>query len=120
MGLGGKVLRIGALSVLIVAVSFAGWIRWETRDRGEATFCTLGLAITDIDGESVAIQDGGKPGDDGCGTEETLRDMKVLGMDCKLRAPDGEVVAEYVPNRSDGLCGLAGPSETIPHPWPRL
>lgn len=118
MGLGGKVLRVGAVSVLVMAVSFGGWMAWESRAT-ETRFCTLALGITRIDGHDVFLQDGGQPGPDGCESDETTRTNRVLGLDCKIRAPDGDVVAELQPNRADGTCGIPDPGGTFPDPWPR-
>lgn len=116
MGTGGKVLRIGAVAVIVLVAGIGIWGR--ATEPGEPKFCTLALGITEIDGHSAAIQDGGKPGDDGCETEDTMHDMWVIGLDCKVRASDGEVVRELVPNRDDGLCGRPDPDGEIPSPWP--
>jgi hypothetical protein len=32
--------------------------------------------------------------------------MNVLGFDCTIRSPAGEVVASTTPNRNDGTCGM--------------
>jgi hypothetical protein len=45
----------------------------------------------------------------------------VCGFDCRIREPDGDVVAKLVPNRSDGTCGLPGSDgrESVPDPRPK-
>jgi hypothetical protein len=119
MGLGGKILRVGALGVVVVALLGVAWAR--SSQPGEGTFCTMGLAIFVIDGQEVLPQDQSKPGRDGCDSDDTLPRAKVLGFDCRIREPDGDVVAKLVPNRSDGTCGLPGSdgSESVPDPWPK-
>lgn len=117
MGLGGKVLRIGAVGVLLVVAGFGGWFAWQWRSQ-ETRFCTLGLAIVRIDGHDVFLQDSGPPGPDGCDGKETVRTNRVLGLDCKVREPDGDAVAELEPNRPDGTCGAFEPGGAYPDPWP--
>jgi hypothetical protein len=119
MGIGGKILRVGALGVILVALVGAVSVRMS--QPGEPKFCTLGLAIVTIDGHEVQFQDQAKPGRDGCDLDQTQPLARVLGFDCRIREPDGQVVVELVPNRSDGTCGLpgGGGSEAVPEPWPK-
>ena len=119
MPVGGKVLRVGALGVLLVISVAGGWIVTSAR-AGEPTFCLASLAFVDIDGRMVAPQDQTGPGEDErCDFQETEDAYPVLGFDCKVREPDGEVTVELVPNRSDGTCGLPGPEDDgFPDPWP--
>jgi hypothetical protein len=60
-----------------------------------------------VDGETVALQDHSFPGRDPCDVGRThgTGDINVLGFDCKIRTPAGEVVASTTPNRADGTCG---------------
>lgn len=116
MGIGGKALRIGAVGVIVALAGLGIWVK--ANEPGEGKFCTLALGMVKVDGRWVALQDGGQPGDDGCDSQKTHRDMPTLGLDCKVRAPDGEVVKEMVPNRADGLCGRPEADETTPVPWP--
>ncbi len=117
---GGKVLRVGALGVLLVVAVAAGWIVTSSRLE-EPLFCQASLAIVEIDGRSVAPQDQTGPNEDErCDFQQTEDAYPVLGFDCKVREPDGEVTVELVPNRSDGTCGLPGPEDGgFPDPWPR-
>lgn len=120
MQIGGKVPRVGALALLLVAAIGGGW--FVTRSRAaEPKFCQASLAIVEIDGQSVAFQDQTGPHEDErCDFQETEDAYPVLGFDCKVREPDGEVTAELVPNRSDGTCGLPEPGgDGFPDPWPR-
>lgn len=112
MGIGGKVLRIGAVAVIVLALGSVVWLR--TTEPGEGHFCTLGLAIVEVDGQEAQLQDQAKPGRDGCDLDDTQPRARVLGFDCKVRASNGDVVVELVPNRSDGTCGQG----SIPSPWP--
>ena len=61
-----------------------------------------------VAGETVALKDHGLPGRDGCdvGRTDGAGDMNVLGFDCMVRTPAGDVVASTTPNRADGTCGL--------------
>jgi len=46
--------------------------------------------------------------------DEPVLEPLVLGLDCKYRDDDGEVVATAVPNRPDGECGLPEPGGRQP------
>ena len=118
MAIGGKVLRIGALSVLLLVAATGAWV--VRSQPGEPKFCKASLAILVIDGHEVVPQDQGNPGRDGCDFGEIAEHYdRTLGFDCKIRTADGEVETELVPNRRDGTCGLAGVGDpTIPDPWP--
>ena len=120
MKLGGKVLVVGAVSVLVVVAAAGAWL-WAASKGSESHFCQASLAIVEIDGRTVAPQDQTGPGEDeACDFDETESAYPVLGFDCKVREPDGEVTAELVPNRSDGTCGLPDPGdEGYPDPWPK-
>lgn len=119
MAFGGKVLRAGAVCVIVVAAAAGIWIR-STSQQDEALFCKASLAMVEIEGRMVAPQDQTGPGEDErCDFDQTEPAYAVLGFDCKVREPDGEVIVEVVPNRSDGTCGLpATEGERIPDPWP--
>lgn len=116
---GGKVLRAGAVCVIVVAAVTGVWIR-ATSPSAETLFCKASLALVEIDGRMVAPQDQTLAGEDGrCDFDQTERAYAVLGFDCKVREPDGEVTVEVVPNRRDGTCGLpTDDDEHIPDPWP--
>lgn len=119
MAFGGKVLRVGAVSVIVLAAAIGLWRSAASR-QGETRFCKASLALVEIDGRMVAPQDQTGPDEDeGCDFDQTERAYVVLGFDCKVREPDGEVIVEVVPNRSDGTCGLPSTDdERIPEPWP--
>jgi hypothetical protein len=118
MNLGGKVLTVGAVSLLIM-VAGLGAFAWSNRAQ-ESHFCKASLAMFEIDGRSVAPQDQTGIGDDPwCDFDETEDPYPVLGFDCRIRQPDGEVTDELVPNRADGTCGLPDPGDDLPDPWPK-
>jgi hypothetical protein len=120
MRFGGKILRASAASVLLVVAAAGTWI-FANSQPGEARFCQASLAIFEIDGRTVVPQDQtGLGEDERCDFDQTKDGYPVLGFDCKVREPDGEVTVELVPNRSDGTCGLPGPDdEPLPDPWPK-
>ncbi len=120
MHLGGKFLRVGALSLTAVVAAAGTWIV-TTSAPDEPLFCQASLALVMIDGRSVAPQDQTGPGEDErCDFDQTEAGHLVLGYDCKIRQPDGEVEVELVPNRNDGTCGLPqAEGERIPDPWPK-
>jgi hypothetical protein len=76
-------------------------------------FCAAGLTISTVDGQTVVLQDQGKPGrhkeDNPCsGDYESTNGVagfNMLGFDCKLRDASGRVVGSLNPNRADGTCG---------------
>jgi hypothetical protein len=118
MTIGGKVLRVGAIGVVVLAVATGAWVFVSSRTQ-EPLFCLASLAFVEIDGRMVAPQDQtGPTEDERCDFGETEDPYAVLGFDCKVREPDGEVTLELVPNRSDGTCGLPDPDEAFPDPWP--
>jgi hypothetical protein len=119
MTFGGKVLRAGAVGVIVAVAATGIWITASSR-QGETRFCKASLAVVEIEGRMVAPQDQTGPDEDeGCDFDQTERGHAVLGFDCKVREPDGEVTVEVVPNRSDGTCGLPNTAdEHIPEPWP--
>lgn len=119
MPFGGKVLRSSAAGVVLVVAAAGTWI-FATSLPGEARFCQASLAIFEIDGRTVVPQDQTGPGEDEhCDFDQTEDGYLVLGFDCRVREPDGEVTVELVPNRSDGTCGLPGPDDNrLPDPWP--
>jgi hypothetical protein len=116
---GGKLLRAGAVGVIVLVAATGIWITAASQ-AGETRFCKASLALVEVDGRMVAPQDQTGPGEDpGCDFGETERAYAVLGFDCKVREPDGEVTVEVVPNRNDGTCGLpTTDDERIPNPWP--
>ena len=116
---GGKVIRGGAVCVIVVAAAVGVWIR-ATSPSGEALFCKASLTLVEIDGRMVAPQDQTLAGEDErCDFDQTEGTYAVLGFDCKVREPDGRVTVEVVPNRRDGTCGLpTSDRERIPEPWP--
>ncbi|MCU1369317.1 MAG: hypothetical protein JWO77_511 [Ilumatobacteraceae bacterium] len=119
MGFGWKVLTVGAAGVLVVVIGAVGLFAWSSRAQ-ESHFCQASLAIVEIDGRSVAPQDQTGPTEDPwCDFDQTEDAYPVLGFDCRIRQPDGEVIAKLVPNRHDGTCGLPDPGEDLPDPWPK-
>lgn len=116
-------VRTWVVVVLVVAISgVTGLGLWADRRASEPPrFCTTGLAFAEVDGRGAVLEDQGQPGPDGCDRDavpdpddvdvmvsDTDDDPLVLGFDCAVRAPDGEVVATTAPNRSDGTCGKDG------------
>ncbi len=114
----GKVRRLSGIAALILVITGGAWFAYAATAEPETRFCTLGLAFVQIDGETVVFQDQGSPGLDGCDDDATSRHDRTLGLDCKVRDPDGEVLRELEPNRDDGTCGLYGPDDDgFPESW---
>lgn len=80
----------------------------------EERFCTMGLSGFDRNDMFVATQDQGDRGRDGCDFHESGEPYPVAGFDCRLRAPDGEVIATLEPNSDDGTCVMAA---EYPESW---
>ncbi len=77
-------------------------------------FCTLGLPIAIVDGQTVVLQDQGRAGrheeDEPCSGDygpNGIAGFNKLGFDCKLRDANGVVVGSSNANRADGRCGQA-------------
>jgi hypothetical protein len=76
-------------------------------------FCSTGLPISTVDGQTVVLQDHGRPGrhkeDNPCigdyDSPNGVAGFNTLGFDCKLRDVNGLVVGTSTPNRADGTCG---------------
>jgi len=79
------------------------------------SFCSAPLAVTTVDGRTVALQDQGAPGRDGCELPRVgTKTFDVLGLDCRVRTDRNVVIASTTPNRSDGTCGQPGPFDVKP------
>jgi hypothetical protein len=93
--------------VAVVAVLAAVSIAFAKRS-GDFGSCTAQRQMAVVDGETVALEDRVFPGRDPCDIVRTdgPGDMNVLGFDCRVRTPAGDVVASTTPNRADGTCGL--------------
>jgi hypothetical protein len=115
---GGTVRMIGGIAALIAVVGFGAWFARAATTEPDARFCTMGLPLFEIDGRTVVPQDMDPPGRDACDGEQTERGRLILGLDCKVRRPDGEVIATLEPNRDDGDCGLPDPGDDgFPSSW---
>jgi hypothetical protein len=92
--------------VAVVTVLAAVSITLAKRS-GDFGSCAAQGQMAVVDGETVALEDHAFPGRDPCDVGRThgTGDMNVLGFDCRVRTPAGEVVASTTPNRADGTCG---------------
>jgi hypothetical protein len=97
-----SVATVVAVVTVLAAVSIA-----LAKRSGGFSSCTAQGQMAVVDGETVALEDHGFPGRDPCdiGRTDGAGDMNVLGFDCRVRTPAGEVVASTTPNRADGTCG---------------
>lgn len=99
-------IRAGVLALLLTAtVAGAALI---TRDPGNETLCQASLPFRVIDGREVAVQDKDPLGGD-CDLDQTMPGMDTLGLDCKVRSPDGTVITTLRSSRDDGTCGMDSP-----------
>ena len=96
-------VRVGTLVALLVIAVAGGFFLRESRDSGKATFCKTSLPIEQIDGKTVAVQVR-HPGSGFCTVPKTNLGQDTLDLDCKLRAPDGEVVATVKPSGNHNTC----------------
>ncbi len=104
-----------ALVLLVGGVGAVAFVR--TRPDPEPKFCTLGLPLWGtLDGVSVSLEDHAEPGRGDCDGEDHLRDMVVVGFDCKVRTGDGDVIDEVEPNRGDE-CGQPDAGDELPASW---
>jgi hypothetical protein len=106
---------IGA-GLLVLAATLIGLGVIVSNDHSPAHLCTLQLAFVTVEGRTIALEDQGKPGRDGCditvgfGVSARSDPAPVLGYDCRIRDSERHVVGKYPPNRRDGTCGQAEPS----------
>lgn len=106
-------IRGALLALALLAVIGVGAVKTLADREPEARFCTAGLAIRDVGGRTVQLQDQGPPGADGCDNDDVASGnpaaaslpVEVLGFDCRIRDQSGAVVETIKPNRSDGTCG---------------
>jgi hypothetical protein len=102
----GLVALVVALSGLSIAKSY---------DHGPVHLCAAGLAFVTVEGRTIALEDQGTPGRDGCditvgsGVWARRDAAPVLGYDCRIRDGERHVIGTYPPNRRDGTCGQAEP-----------
>lgn len=71
-------------------------------------FCHPAMPIRDLDGRTVAVQDVEADGEV-CEIGGTNQGTDTLGIDCKVRAPDGTVLDTVISSRDDGTCGSDSP-----------
>ena len=88
--------------LLVIAVAGGVYLRVSRQSTG-ATFCESGMPIRFIDGKTVAVQVRGS-GAPNCAVPETNPGWDTLGLDCKVRAPDGKVLETVKPSQVDGTC----------------
>jgi hypothetical protein len=106
---GTRKLRTTALAALLGA-SIAGGVVLHRPDQPAAPkFCQASLPIREIEGRTVAIQDKDPDGSE-CDLAPTNDGMATLGLDCKIRASDGTVLATLKSTRTDGACGTDSPA----------
>ena len=105
---------VSGLLALVGVMSCAGFLGEVATHHPRTVFCKVGLAGFHRGSEMIALQDNGEPGPGDCDGSPTLRTMRVLGLDCKLREPDGEVVEQLSPNGEDDTCVLA---RSYPASW---
>lgn len=105
------------LLALVVVVVFGVGFVYMTNQEGEEVACTLGLPIFEGRGVRGTMQDHAPAGPDACDGPEVDSGMHVLGLDCNLRNPDGNVVAELEPNQPGGTCGLSVDGSPYPASW---
>jgi hypothetical protein len=96
-----------AMVVAVVTVLAAVSITLAKLLSGGFGSCPAQGQMAVVEGETVALQDRAFPGRDPCDVGRThgTGDINVLGFDCRVRTPAGEVVASTTPNRADGTCG---------------
>lgn len=102
------------LLALLGIVSCAGFLGEVAGPNERTVFCHAALAGFERGERFVALQDNGQPGRGDCDGAPTLRDTLVLGLDCKLRDPAGEVVDRLAANGDDGTCVVA---RSYPSSW---
>ena len=106
---------IGA-GLVVLAATLTGLGVVVSNDHRPAHLCTANLATVTVDGRTVALEDQGAPGRDGCditvgfGVWARRDASPVLGYDCRIRDSERHVVGTYPPNRRDGICGQEAPS----------
>ena len=110
--------RVQSTVMLILALATAMLVLPTLQAPKQApVFCAVGLQLTTVDGQMVALEDQNAPGPTAkgpCGDSDRkgVAGMNTLGFDCKLRDETGRVVATTTPNRADGLCGQRDPATT--------
>jgi hypothetical protein len=102
---------IGA-GLVVLAATLTGMGVVVSTDHRPAHLCTTGLAFVTVEGRTIALEDQGTPGRDGCdiGVWPRRDATPVLGYDCRIRNSERHVIGTYPPNRRDGTCGQADPS----------
>lgn len=99
--------RTAILAATFVLVLAGVGVWYATNGERREVFCTLGRAqIQTDDGREIVLEDQGDPGPGDCDGPQVLTNgADVIGFDCRVREPSGDVVAELEPNQPDGRCG---------------
>lgn len=116
-GQGGRRRTVTIVLLVVVVVFGAGFAYVAANDEQQEVFCTLGLPFYQGADRTFTFEDGGEPGPGDCDGSKVARSGLVLGFDCKLRNPGGDVVAELEPNQPDGRCGLGIDGAPYPESW---
>lgn len=111
-------LPAGARRLLVilatVTVIVGGYAVWTLNQEPSEKFCLLGRPIYTEMRFRGELEDGGSPGRGDCDGPDRYPGGLTLGLDCKVRDPDGTVRYTLKPNRSDGTCGIPGDGEDWP------
>lgn len=102
-------LRVGILALLLCVAVATGFVRYRTDQPQTTRFCTASLPMREIDGRMVAVQDK-DPNGTKCDLDQMGYGMATLGIDCKVRLPDGTVLDTLRSSREDGTCGFDSPA----------
>ena len=110
-----RFVRLSAVaSVLVTAISLGFGVKWSS-EPPESHSCPYGGAGFERRGAEVWLQDQGKPGRDACDLPSNVGAELILGFDCKLRLPDGRVIAVLQANGPHGACVI--PMDSYPTSW---
>lgn len=97
-------VAVGILVTILVIAIAGGVFLIVTRGPRKGTFCNPSLPIRSINGKTVALETRGSDGGQ-CEVPKTNLGMDTLGSDCKIRDPDGKVVATVKPGSGHGARG---------------
>lgn len=97
-------LRDGMLVTVLVIALVGGIFYVSTHRNGvEAHVCHPALPIRMVGDRTVAVET--KPTEGGpCPIDKTNRKMDTLGLDCKVRAPNGKVIETVPRSGADNSC----------------
>lgn len=94
---------VGLVVALLIVVVAGGVYFGMSRAPRKCTFCQPAIPIQHVNGKTVALQSRGTGGGP-CEVPKTNPGTNTLGLDCKVRDPNGKVLETVTSTRDHDTC----------------